>query len=232
MVRWMGLLILVTLWGCGAPTKVSWSLGQRVPLAPEKTEADGPGTRVETLTPRTVGGQGGGEVENPEEGLTHEHRPATAPNGDPEEEWEAPGGQAPEGRIHLRWPMAASGASSLFGARSDPVTGKERFHYGVDFPGRYGEQVRAIAPGKVTFAGWNHGHGRMVTILHGGGWRSSYSHLAQTVAVIGSTVQPGQTIGLLGNSGRSTGPHLHLEITRYDAFVDPLDVLGTDVPLR
>ena len=131
--------------------------------------------------------------------------------------------------LTLRWPLPATGVTSLFGPRRDPITGAERFHYGLDLQGTYGQLVRAVGDGQVVFAGWNEGHGRMVVIAHAGGWQSSYSHLAQLLVGDGQVVRGGQSIGQLGNSGRSTGPHLHLEITRWDSYHDPLDLLGRTV---
>ena len=74
-------------------------------------------------------------------------------------------------------------------------------------------------------------YGRMVVIQHPGGWRSSYSHLAQYTVSRGQHVVTGQTIGQMGNSGRSTGPHLHFELTRWGSYYDPLDLLGGPVPV-
>lgn len=132
----------------------------------------------------------------------------------------------------LRWPLPATGVTSLFGARTDPLTGKPRFHYGVDLQGGYGQVVQAAASGRIIHAGWNEGHGRQVIIEHPGGWRTSYSHLAQCTVNRGQGVRTGQTVGQLGNSGRSTGPHLHFEVTRWGSHFDPLDVLGTSVSIE
>ena len=71
----------------------------------------------------------------------------------------------------------------------------------------------------------------MVIVRHPGGWQTSYSHLSQLIAARGQRVTTGEPVGLLGNSGRSTGPHLHFEVTRWGAYHDPLDVLATPVPL-
>ncbi len=131
----------------------------------------------------------------------------------------------------MQWPLPATGVTSLFGARTDPITGKSRYHYGVDLQGQYGQVVQASAPGQVIYAGWNRGHGRQVIIQHPGGWRTSYSHLAQQTVTRGQWLRAGQSIGQVGNSGRSTGPHLHLEITRWGSYFDPLDVLGTTVAI-
>jgi murein DD-endopeptidase MepM/ murein hydrolase activator NlpD len=106
-----------------------------------------------------------------------------------------------------------------------------RFHYGVDLEGEYGIIITATAPGYVALAGWNGSHGRRVVLDHAAGFRSSYSHLSQVLVHPGAYIRRGQAIGRLGNSGRSTGPHLHFELTRYGNYLDPLDHLGHETPL-
>jgi len=131
----------------------------------------------------------------------------------------------------LQWPLPATGVTSLFGKRVDPVTGTSRFHYGVDMEGHYGQTVQAAASGTVVTARWRNGHGRIVVVKHLGGWRTSYSHLSRINVTEGQMLSSGQAIGMLGNSGRSTGPHLHFEITRFGAYHDPLDLLGSPIAL-
>lgn len=138
----------------------------------------------------------------------------------------------PPATLALAWPVPATGITSLFGPRVDPITGAQRFHYGVDLHGRYGQPVTAAAAGVVIFAGWNHGHGRQVIVQHTGGWQTSYSHLSQFTVHRGEHLRAGQAVGQLGNSGRSTGPHLHFEITRWGGYYNPLDLLGTEVPVE
>ncbi len=124
------------------------------------------------------------------------------------------------------WPVPPRAINSLYGHRTDPVDGVRRFHSGVDLDGDYGQVVSAAAPGRVVQAGWRFGHGRQVVLEHAGGFRSSYSHLAHVFVEAGATLSAGQPLGYLGNSGRSTGPHLHFEIARYGDTLDPLDLLG------
>lgn len=131
----------------------------------------------------------------------------------------------------LRWPLPATGVNSLFGSRRDPLDGSERMHAGVDLQADYGAVVSAAADGIVGYAGWASGHGRIVIIEHTAGYQTSYSHLSQVLAVPNTMVEAGQAIGLVGNSGRSTGPHLHLEVRRYGAALDPLDVLGIPIAI-
>ncbi|MBN8921351.1 MAG: M23 family metallopeptidase [Rhizobiales bacterium] len=94
-------------------------------------------------------------------------------------------------------------------------------HTGLDFRGATGEPARATAAGKVTNAGWSGGYGRMVEIDHGNGFATRYGHLSEILVKDGQTVRPGQIVGRVGSTGRSTGPHLHYE-TRIDGeAVDP-----------
>ena len=129
--------------------------------------------------------------------------------------------------ISLDWPLAATGITSLYGPRPDPLEKRPGFHYGVDMSAEYGTVVQSTAAGRVILAGWNGGHGRRVVIQHIAGYRTSYSHLSQITVVQGSWIESGHSIGRVGNSGRSTGPHLHLEVTRFGEHLDPLDLLGT-----
>jgi murein DD-endopeptidase MepM/ murein hydrolase activator NlpD len=131
--------------------------------------------------------------------------------------------------LRFGWPLPRAGINSLFGYRVDPMDGARRFHSGVDLEGAYGQVVAAAAAGRVVHAGWSLGHGRQVVLEHAGGFISSYSHLATVLVDVGARTYAGQPLGMLGNSGRSTGPHLHFEIRRNDQPLDPLDVL--EVPL-
>ena len=132
----------------------------------------------------------------------------------------------------LQWPLPATGVTSLFGWRRDPFDGHQRQHNGVDLEAEYGAVVAAAADGVVIWAGWNAGHGRQVVINHAGGYQTGYSHLSQILVPIGAAVQSGQPIGRVGNSGRSTGAHLHFEVTRFGRYLDPLDNLGVPLGLH
>lgn len=134
--------------------------------------------------------------------------------------------------LQLGWPLPATGVSSLFGRRMDPLDGTSRFHYGVDLTADYGQVVVASEAGRVAYSGWNAGHGRQVVIDHAGGYRTSYSHLSQTLVHAGIEIVAGQAVGRVGNSGRSTGAHLHYEVTRFGMHVDPLDHLGMPIDLE
>ncbi len=127
--------------------------------------------------------------------------------------------------LQFGWPIPAVGINSLFGDRTDPIDGGVRYHAGVDLDAEYGTVVVASANGVISEADWRAGHGRRVVIDHTGGYRSVYSHLSQVLIEPGTRVRSGQAIGRVGNSGRSTGPHLHFEINRWGRALDPLEVL-------
>ncbi len=112
-------------------------------------------------------------------------------------------------------PVAEVSISSPFGYRPDPWTGVREFHVGIDIRGAIGSPVYATAPGVVTFAGVSTGYGNLVVIDHGYGLTTRYSHLQKILVQIGAAVTEHQEIGLLGNTGWSTGPHLLYE-TRVD----------------
>ncbi len=109
------------------------------------------------------------------------------------------------------WPVRGW-VTSNFGYRISPFTGKRDFHAGLDIASRQGTPIKATADGVVTFVGRNGGYGKMVTVNHGHGMVTRYAHLSKYKTKKGQKVKRGHVIGLLGNSGRSTGPHLHYEV--------------------
>lgn len=111
--------------------------------------------------------------------------------------------------------------SSWYGKRQDPLNGKSAFHSGIDIRGRNGDPVIATAEGKVSFAGRNGGFGRCVKIDHGNGYVTTFAHLENYHVKKGDYVSRGQVIGLVGDTGRSTGSHLHYEITYKGRSVNP-----------
>ena len=127
----------------------------------------------------------------------------------------------PEGR-----PVESGFISSYFGEREDPFDGQETFHKGVDFAGTKGEPVVAVAAGVVTWAGERTGFGKLVEINHGDGYVTRYGHNEKTLVSVGQTVKRGEAIGLMGSTGRSTGPHVHFEVLRNGRQVDPLSYIG------
>jgi murein DD-endopeptidase MepM/ murein hydrolase activator NlpD len=127
----------------------------------------------------------------------------------------------PEGR-----PVENGFISSYFGEREDPFDGQETFHKGVDFAGAKGSTVVAVAAGVVTWAGERSGFGKLVEINHGDGYVTRYGHNEKTLVSVGETVKRGDPIGLMGSTGRSTGPHVHFEVLRNGRQVDPLSFIG------
>ena len=111
--------------------------------------------------------------------------------------------------------------TSEYGTRNDPFTGKPKKHRGIDFAGKIGTELMAVAPGRVVSAGERVGYGTTVEIDHGLGFSTLYAHLSQIIVSRGDWVRPGTVIGLAGSSGRSTGPHLHYEIRYKGAPFDP-----------
>lgn len=111
--------------------------------------------------------------------------------------------------------------SSGFGARVDPFTGQYAFHPGIDFAGPWGARVAATAAGKVVFAGYRGGYGNMVELDHGFGLHTRYGHLSSIGVKIGMEIGKGTTLGRVGSTGRSTGPHVHYEVWFDDKVRNP-----------
>jgi murein DD-endopeptidase MepM/ murein hydrolase activator NlpD len=118
------------------------------------------------------------------------------------------------------WP-ARGFPTSEFGVRDDPYTGQPNMHLGVDMAGKIGTRVVSPASGVVIFSGDRGAYGNMIAIEHGRGIVTHYGHLQRTLVKVGETVERGQHIGALGNTGRSTGPHLHYEIRVNGVPVNP-----------
>lgn len=114
--------------------------------------------------------------------------------------------------IPLASPLDHYRVSSGYGERVDPVNGRKAMHYGIDLKAPLRTPVMATAPGTVVYAGWRGQYGRVVEIDHGNGIRTRFAHLRKTLVKKGDEVAHRQEIGLLGNSGRSTGAHIHYEI--------------------
>lgn len=118
-------------------------------------------------------------------------------------------------------PVRSGWLSSYFGKRADPVTGRSAWHKGIDFAGKYGDDVIAVSDGVVSYSGKRSGFGNLVEIRHGNGYVTRYAHNQENLVAVGDTVTQGQTIALLGSTGRSTGPHVHFEVHRNGRAVDP-----------
>lgn len=114
--------------------------------------------------------------------------------------------------LPLAAPLAEYQVTSGYGRRRDPFHHRRALHTGVDLRAAVRAPVMATAPGRVVFAGRKGGYGRMVEIDHGLGVRTRYAHLARITVRAGQSVVLGGRVGLLGSTGRSTGPHLHYEV--------------------
>ena len=111
--------------------------------------------------------------------------------------------------------------TSRFGWRKDPINGKKAYHRGVDIRGRKGSDVKATANGTVKIENYDRGNGRYVLVDHNNGFVTKYAHLKKSLVKTGDPVTRGQVIGLVGSTGRSTGPHVHYEIHYDDKIVNP-----------
>ncbi len=118
-------------------------------------------------------------------------------------------------------PVTGGWTSSLFGWRTDPISGRKDFHEGVDLAGRHGSNVSSVAAGIVTWSGGHSGYGKMVEISHGNGYVTRYAHNKKNLVVVGDKVEKGQKIAVMGSSGRSTGPHVHFEVVHNGRHVNP-----------
>lgn len=118
-------------------------------------------------------------------------------------------------------PVRQGYVSSPFGVRSDPLTGRLSYHKGVDFAAKAGSDVLAVGAGVVTWSGRKSGYGNLVEISHADGYRTLYAHNQRNLVEVGDLVQRGQAIAKVGSSGRSTGAHVHFEVTRDGKVVNP-----------
>lgn len=123
----------------------------------------------------------------------------------------------PQGR-----PIEKGWISSHFGKRVDPFTGKQEFHRGVDFAGKYYSNVISVAGGVVTEADDRGAYGNLVEIDHGNGYITRYGHNDKLEVKVGQTVKKGEVIAKMGSTGRSTGPHVHFEVLKNGVRVDPM----------
>jgi murein DD-endopeptidase MepM/ murein hydrolase activator NlpD len=118
-------------------------------------------------------------------------------------------------------PIDKGWMSSHFGKRTDPITGRKAWHNGVDFAGQEGDDIKTVAAGVVVHSGSSNGYGKMVEVNHGGGFSTRYGHQKTLLVKVGDIVKKGQIVGLMGSSGRSTGPHVHFEVYKNGRIVDP-----------
>jgi murein DD-endopeptidase MepM/ murein hydrolase activator NlpD len=126
----------------------------------------------------------------------------------------------PQGR-----PIKTGWMSSYFGRRTDPFTGKPANHKGVDFAGKAGAEVIAVADGVVTWSSKRYGYGELVEINHGNGYATRYAHNSENLVAVGDEVRKGQTVALMGDTGRATGPNLHFEVLQDGRPVNPVNFI-------
>lgn len=127
------------------------------------------------------------------------------------------------GTGNLVWPSYCTYITSRQGPRVHPITGEYKNHGGTDIGASYGSAIYAADSGKVVSSsdGWNGGWGNYVMIDHGNGMQTLYAHMSSRAVSVGQTVKRGQTIGYVGSTGMSTGPHLHFEMYVNGARIDP-----------
>ena len=118
-------------------------------------------------------------------------------------------------------PIRKGWMSSRYGRRTDPFNGNVAWHAGVDFAGKLGSEVIAVAAGVVTSSAKRSGYGHLVEINHGGGFSTRYAHNKENLVQVGDVVKKGQIVALMGTTGRSTGPHVHFEVYKHGRAVDP-----------
>ncbi len=121
------------------------------------------------------------------------------------------------------YPSSSRRVTSPFGYRIHPIHKSKKFHHGLDFGGKMGTPIVATADGMVEFSGFNKGgYGNLVVLSHNFGFKTAYGHMLEKLNVkSGDFVKKGDIIGYLGNSGRSTGPHLHYEVKFIKRVLDP-----------
>jgi murein DD-endopeptidase MepM/ murein hydrolase activator NlpD len=132
----------------------------------------------------------------------------------------------------IRNPAKGHVITSNFGYRVDPFNGKKAMHTGMDFRDKVGSPIRPTAAGTVTSAGWDGGYGQMVEIDHGNGYTTRYAHMSSILVKKGDEVTPDMTIGLVGSTGRSTGPHLHYEVRKNGSPLDPAQFITAGKQVR
>ncbi len=122
------------------------------------------------------------------------------------------------------WPCPSCHTlTSYFGYRVHPIYGTTKYHSGIDIGASYGSTIIAADGGTVITAGWVSGYGNCVVISHGGGVSTLYGHMSSIAVSVGQSVSQGQTIGYVGSTGNSTGPHLHWEVAVNGVRQDPLN---------
>lgn len=119
-------------------------------------------------------------------------------------------------------PIIKGWLSSYFGMRTHPLSGRREMHKGIDFAGKMGGPVIAVAKGVVTYAGKRYNYGDLVEIAHGNGYTTRYAHNSKILVSVGDTIEKGFQIAEIGSSGRSTGPHVHFEVLQNGRQINPV----------
>jgi murein DD-endopeptidase MepM/ murein hydrolase activator NlpD len=125
------------------------------------------------------------------------------------------------------WPIKKGWISSAFGKRKNPFNGKSEYHKGIDFAGKAGSDVVAVASGVVIWAGKRSGYGKLVEIDHGNRFSTRYGHNKKLNVNVGDVVKKGQVIAKMGSTGRSTGPHVHLEVLERGKQINPYKFISS-----
>ena len=125
--------------------------------------------------------------------------------------------------------MSNSYVTSYYGYRFHPIYKRREMHQGVDFAAPIGTKIFAPANGRIVKVAYSGGYGRMLIIDHGYGYKTRYAHLSKILVKKGQKIERGETIGLIGNSGLSTGPHLHYEVQKDNVKVNPINYYFKDV---
>lgn len=143
-------------------------------------------------------------------------------------EEDGPGYFAPDGenlqKAFMRSPLSILRVTSGYGMRRHPISGKRKMHTGIDYAAPTGTPVWAVGSGTVAFTGWKGGYGKTIEIKHSGAVKTRYGHLSKIYVKRGQAVRQHQTIGAVGSTGYSTGPHLHFEYLVNGKFTQPRKV--------
>jgi len=126
-------------------------------------------------------------------------------------------------------PITKGWMSSRYGRRTDPFKGHQAWHNGVDFAGKEGADIVAVAAGVVTWSGERNGYGELIELDHGEGYVTRYGHNKKNLVNVGDIVKKGQVIAEMGSTGRSTGPHVHFEVYKHGRSVDPASYIRRTV---
>ena len=127
-------------------------------------------------------------------------------------------------------PVKSGYMSSRYGWRTDPITGKKSMHTGLDFAGKSGSEIVAVASGVITWAGRDGAYGNTVEVSHGGDYVTRYAHAKEILVQPGDVVRKGDTIALMGSTGRATGSHVHYEVYKNGRSVDPSSYVARTEP--